>query len=100
MFTATTTEVGTTRSGLGRVRRDVDVGRAGVRVARLSTTLVDAGMGRTLTVPTITPEVVAASTEATGDDDPLRTDRAAARAAGLTVVPAHGICRWPSRPAC
>jgi acyl dehydratase len=39
-FTATTAEVENTRSGLCRVRRHVDVGRAGVRVARLSTTLV------------------------------------------------------------
>jgi acyl dehydratase len=39
-FTTTTAEVDSTRSGLRRVRRRVDVWRAGVRVARLSTTLV------------------------------------------------------------
>lgn len=38
--TATTTEVDSTVSGLRRIRRHVDVRRAGVRVARLSTTLV------------------------------------------------------------
>ena len=39
-FTTMTAEVDSTRSGLRRVRRHVDVERAGVRVARLSTTLV------------------------------------------------------------
>jgi acyl dehydratase len=48
-------------------------------------------MRRTLTVPTITPEVVAAFAEATGDDNPLHTDPAAARSAGLDAVPAHGM---------
>jgi acyl dehydratase len=39
-FAATTDEAETTRGGLRRVRRHVDVGCAGARVARLSTTLV------------------------------------------------------------
>jgi acyl dehydratase len=39
-LTATTADVETTRSGLRRARRHVDVERAGQRVARLSTTLV------------------------------------------------------------
>ena len=39
-LTATTPEVEATRSGLRRVRRCVDVERTGLRVAKLSTTLV------------------------------------------------------------
>lgn len=48
-------------------------------------------MRRTLTVPTITPGVVAAFAEASGDDNPMHTDPAVARAAGLDAVPAHGM---------
>ena len=48
-------------------------------------------MRRTLPVPTITPEMAAAFAEATGDHNPLHTDPTAARAAGLDVVPAHGM---------
>jgi acyl dehydratase len=48
-------------------------------------------MRRTLAVPTISPEVVAAFAEASGDDNPMHTDPAVARAAGLDAVPAHGM---------
>jgi acyl dehydratase len=48
-------------------------------------------MRRTLPVPPISAETVAAFAEATGDDNPLHTDPVAARAAGLAAVPAHGM---------
>lgn len=44
-----------------------------------------------LHVPPITAEVLAAFARASGDDNVLHRDLAAARAAGLDQVPAHGM---------
>ena len=44
-----------------------------------------------LRVPPLTSEVLAAFARASGDDNPLHRDLAAARAAGLREIPVHGM---------
>lgn len=44
-----------------------------------------------LHVSPLTPEVLASFARASGDDNPLHRDLGAARAAGLTEIPAHGM---------
>lgn len=44
-----------------------------------------------LRVPPVTSAVVAAFARASGDDNPLHRDLEAARAAGLSEVPVHGM---------
>jgi acyl dehydratase len=48
-------------------------------------------MRTTLAVPHITAGTVAAFAEASGDGNPMHTDPAVARAAGMSAVPAHGM---------